>query len=448
MCRADPDNTAPIQTLYPLFAVDDLDDYRDLKNQFVVAAAAERGKGADREYDEARAGRMPPWATRCGFAKEWCITAIGEDAPLAGDTPAFLLYYEQQRAFRLQAAGGRAPDDDFYRLPPPLVDLVGDGNAPECCYAGWADDWDEWLDAQFAAFDEARYHGIELPARVPQQNTADGSSFSAPRVAAVAAAVIQQSGLEEAQAVQQVLFKTAYKCRTVEPGIGRLYYRNAVPTRLNQQDGFDFDCAAGQDKLDPDAFGHGLLNQPGAVADAASMRLTTADGRRVGRLRDARFGAASVFGDGLSSRLARLDLTLKADSGNRYHHRLPRRGLDNFDSAHSAETRAAGFARRRTSPSATLADDDGGGARLAMHYAVPFAFANAPDSATSGFSFAAAGSAFAFSYDTRMLPSVFDAGASLLPESHHAPFMDFVQQGWRAQWQRSLPLPAAVVGGA
>ena len=139
------------------------------------------------------------------------------------------------------------------------------------------------------------------------------------------------------------------------------------------------------------------------------------------------------MGDGLSSQLAEVDLMLKAESGNIYYHRPLKERLSSADDSHHSSARIDGFGRTRKSQKFSFV-----GGEWFVHHQDAFTFADNPDSAASGFSFASshAGSgSFSFSYDDHLLPSVFDSGESVLPEAKRLPFMNFVRQGWRAEWE-------------
>ena len=394
ICRQDPAMTKTLGEIYPFSAIAGATDLSDSKHQIIAVGAVVLTIDElpeDNALPEKHATHPGDYGV-CGIAKEWCITAVDEDI-----------------------------------LTPPILPV--DFHLRSSLNSG------VYLDRT-----------QQTEGRAPFRARADPGNYlsrsSAPRVAAVAAEVTAESGLQEAQAIQKILFKTAFKCRDDTTG------ENRIAESVTQDNSLSFICGAGASPLNSDLYGQGILNRDGAAADARSLFVADGSGQRAGQLSDAKFRASAAMGDGLSSQLAEVDLMLKAESGNIYYHRPLKEGLSSADDSHHSSARIDGFGRTRKSRAFSFV-----GGEWFVHHQDAFTFADNPDSATSGFSFASshAGSgAFSFSYDDHLLPSVFDSGESVLPEAKRLPFMNFVRRGWRAEWEspaQRFRVLAAMGGG-
>ena len=379
ICRQNPAMTKTLGEIYPFSAIAGATDLSDSKHQIIAVGAVVLTTDElpeDNALPEKHATHPGDYGV-CGIAKEWCITAVDEDI-----------------------------------LTPPILPV--DFHLKSSLNSG------VYLDRT-----------QQTEGRAPFRARADPGNYlsrsSAPRVAAVAAEVTAESGLLEAQAIQKILFKTAFKCRDDATG------ENRIAESVTQDNSLSFTCGDGASPLNSDLYGQGILNRDGAAADARSLFVADGSGQRAGQLSDAKFRASAAMGDGLSSQLAEVDLMLKAESGNIYYHRPLKEGLSSADDSHHSSARIDGFGRTRKSQKFSFV-----GGEWFVHHQDAFTFADNPDSAASGFSFASshAGSgAFSFSYDDHLLPSVFDSGESVLPEAKRLPFMNFVRRGWRAEWE-------------
>ncbi len=379
ICRQNPQMTKTLGEIYPFSEITTATDLSDSKHQIIAVGAVVLTTDElpeDNALPEKHATHPGDYGV-CGIAKEWCITAVDEDI-----------------------------------LTPPILPV--DFHLKSSLNSG------VYLDRT-----------QQTEGRAPFRARADPGNYlsrsSAPRVVAVAAEVTAESGLQEAQAIQKILFKTAFKCRDDATG------ENRIAESVTQDNSLSFICGAGASPLNSDLYGQGILNRDGAAADARSLFVADGSGQQAGQLSDAKFRASAAMGDGLSSQLAEVDLMLKAESGNIYYHRPLKEGLSSADDSHHSSARIDGFGRTRKSRAFSFV-----GGEWFVHHQDAFTFADNPDSAASGFSFASshAGSgAFSFSYDDHLLPSVFDSGESVLPEAKRLPFMNFVRRGWRAEWE-------------
>jgi hypothetical protein len=260
-----------------------------------------------------------------------------------------------------------------------------------------------------------------------------GTSAAAPRVAATAAGVMRESGMTQGDAVQALIFKTAFKCAKVgspnKKSAGNYETMELAAILVAECDGDEY---SGYMPINADDAGQGLLNYQGAIEEAKNTLVRNRNDEEGSRLSEAAFHSSAIFGGGVARQLADIDLELVAASGNRYRHRPPPAGLTALDVAPRASERVFAFGAIRQSAPLSV----GGKARLSAHSESHYRLEdNANNAAPSGFSYRRG--AFSFSFDNQTLPGRFNAQTTLLPEAHFAPYWDFVRRGAELSYRKN-----------